>query len=75
MKKIRLTRVIICEYEPKMKYYPNGTTLEQAARLDAKDWKEKNIDVEDDIVSDNVIGEILDTEGTKKIVSECLWVE
>lgn len=40
-----------------------------------KDWKEKNIDVEDDIVIDNVIGEILDTEGTKKIVSECLWVE
>lgn len=66
MKKIRLIRVIICEYEPKMKYYPNGTTPEQAARLDAKDWKEKNIDVKDDIVSDNVIGEILDTEGTKK---------
>lgn len=67
MKKIRLIRVIICEYEPKMKYYPNGTTPEQAARLDAKDWKEKNIDVEDDIVSDNVIGEIFKTVGRRKI--------
>jgi hypothetical protein len=40
MKKIRLTRLIVCEYEPKMKYYPKGTTPEQAARIDAKDWKE-----------------------------------
>jgi hypothetical protein len=75
MKKIRLTRIIVCEYVPEMKYYPEGCKPDQAAMIDARDWKQKNIDMDGDVVSDNITGDILDIEGTKEIISGCLWVE
>ena len=45
MKKIRLTRVEVVEYEPNPEYYPEGSTIEQMAQMDSAETN----DVRDEI--------------------------
>lgn len=35
MKRIRLTRLSVIEYTPDPSYYPEGSTIEQMAQIDA----------------------------------------
>jgi hypothetical protein len=56
MKKIRLRRISVTEYEFNPDYYPEGTTIEQAAYIDIQNMIDKGIVEEyfEDLILDEV---------------------
>lgn len=58
MAKIRLTRISIVEYEPEVEYYPNGSTFEDMARIDANADDREALFI--DCVSDEITWEIIE---------------
>ena len=59
MKKIRLARTTIIEYVPEPANYPDGSTIEQMAQIDANQ-EDKETLFDSDCISDNVAYEIIE---------------
>ena len=59
MKKIRLTRTTIIEFVPEPENYPDGSTIEQMAEIDANQ-EDREALFDTDCISDNVIYEIIE---------------
>lgn len=58
MKKIRLVRTMVVEYEPDLEVYPNDWTIEEMAQCDANaDDRELTFDV---VQLDNVAWEVVE---------------
>ncbi|MGM7720557.1 hypothetical protein [Metabacillus sp. Hm71] len=58
-KKIRITRTMVIEYEPDPNYYPEGSTIEEMAQIDAntEGFETTFAEWDDEIVTWEIIDE------------------
>lgn len=59
-KKIRLIRTMIVEYEPLVELYPEGSTIEEIAQIDADADDRELLFDGDDLVKDEIRWEIFE---------------